>query len=359
MADNPHVLGHLMAGRQNNFDFIRFVAASLVIYSHSFALSLGHEDTETLMLLSDGQSTFGHLALMIFFISSGFLITQSFDRSKDLVYFLRARILRIFPALIVVIFLTIFVLGPIVTELSILEYFKDSETYHYIWSLLLWPMQYDLPGVFESNTYPNAVNGSLWTLYHEFVSYLIVCLLGVAGLLYRKKFIVSLFIITYIFSFFSFPRLDQILNIELFCGFAAGGMFYLYRDKFPMNGKWAILSAAVLLVTMFTNFFIEAFTLFGGYLLLYLAYTPKINLHNFGKHGDFSYGIYIYGFPIQQTITYYMGGEMNQYLNFLLSYPLIMIFAVASWKLVEKNALKLKGSGRRKVPAVHAEARSS
>ena len=106
----------LMDRRKNNFDFIRLMAASLVIFSHCFPLTLPSENAEEpLMIVSGGQITLGNLSVMIFFVVSGFLITQSFVYSQDLRKFLLARVLRIFPALIFLILATVFILGPIVS----------------------------------------------------------------------------------------------------------------------------------------------------------------------------------------------------------------------------------------------------
>ena len=342
------LLQSLMIGRQNNFDFIRFFAASLVVFSHSYMLSLGHGQTEPLMVLTNGQTTLGHLAVMVFFITSGFLITQSFDKSRDPFLFLKARILRIFPALILVALLSVFLLGPLVTTLSIDSYFTSKATYDYLGVVLFFPMKYFLPGVFEQNVYEGVVNGSLWTLGYEFICYIIVLLFGILGFLKKRFFLLTMFFITYLLSFLTLPVGNQFF--ELYSSFAIGGIIYLFRDKFPINDKLAIISVISILLSMFTNYFVEIFTIFGGYIILYLAYTPRIQLHQFGKYGDFSYGIYIFAFPIQQMITYIMGGQMNHYLNFILAYPLVLIFAFISWHLVEKNSLKLKNINKHRIP---------
>jgi peptidoglycan/LPS O-acetylase OafA/YrhL len=169
--------------RKNNFDFIRFLAATLVIFSHSYPITTGNNGSEPFGILSNGQMTFGELAVSVFFVISGFLITQSFDRSKNIFYYLKARILRIFPALIMVVILSVFFLGPIFTDLSLKNYFSDPQTIDYFKTITLYWMQFDLPGVFQSNIYPGAVNSSLWTLWFEFFFYIVVAFLGVTKLL--------------------------------------------------------------------------------------------------------------------------------------------------------------------------------
>ena len=104
--------------RINNLDIIRFIAATLVVFSHSYPLTLGNNGSEPFAVFSNGQMTFGELAVSIFFVISGFLITQSYDRSKDLIYYMKARTLRIFPGLIFCVILTVFLLGPFFTRLK-------------------------------------------------------------------------------------------------------------------------------------------------------------------------------------------------------------------------------------------------
>ena len=326
-----------MSGRSNNFDLIRFLAALLVVLTHSFALTLGHERTEPLMMLTNQQSTFGNLAVLIFFICSGFLITQSYDRSKDIVQYARGRILRIFPALIVIVLLSVFLLGPIVTTLPLKSYFTNYDTYNYLRVILLWDIPYYLPGVFESNPWGPVVNGSLWTLMYEFICYIVVGVLGIIGLLSRKTLLITLFVITNLLSLFYEGHF-----LELFNAFAAGALLYIFRDKIQISGRYAIFSIILIILGSFTNYFLEVFTLFGSYLVIYLTFTPKIKFHKFGKYGDFSYGIYIYGFPIQQLIVYYNIGPVNPISNFIISFPLILMMSILSWYLVEKKALRFK-----------------
>ncbi|USK68315.1 acyltransferase family protein [Peribacillus asahii] len=326
-----------LSGRNNNFDIIRFLSALLVVFTHSYALTLGHERTEPLKLLTNQQSTLGKLAVLIFFISSGFLITQSYDRSKDIVKFIKARILRIFPALIVIALLSVFFLGPILTTYPLRSYFTNHDTYNYLRVILLWDIPYNLPGVFEGNPWGPVVNGSLWTLFYEFACYIIVAVLGIVGWLSKKHLLLCLFVITNVLSFLFVGNF-----LDLFNGFAAGALLYIFRNKIKISGNYAICSVILISLGTFTNYFLEIFTLFGSYLVIYLAFTPIINFSRFGKYGDFSYGIYIYGFPIQQLIVSFQIGAVEPMANFIISLPFILLMAVLSWHFVEKKALMFK-----------------
>lgn len=328
-------IDELLNDRRNNFDFIRFIAATLVIFSHAYPLT-GNNGAEPFGFLSNGQMSFGGLAVKIFFVISGFLITQSFDRSKDLLHYSKARILRIFPALIVVVLLSVFIMGPIFTNLNSKNYFLHPETIDYFKTITMYWMQYDLPGVFQSN--PNqGVNGSLWTLWFEFFFYIVVALLGVTKLL-NKKIVVVGFVLASILFYLGRGN----FYTDLFRYFSAGMLFYLFRKNIIQNGWIALLSFMVIAFTIKTTYFNYTLPVFGSYIIFYLSFHEKVRLYHFGKHGDFSYGLYIYAFPIQQMLVYISNNKLSALENFLAAFPITLVFAFASWHLIEKNALKLK-----------------
>lgn len=162
-------------GRANNLNAIRLLAATLVIASHSFALRFGTRgfDYEPLLVLTRGTLSMGGLAVGYFFLYGGFLIARSAEAHPTAKDYLKRRTARIFPELIAVVFLCAFVLGPILSRLSVANYFLSSQTYLYLFNALLIPV-HNLPGVFENNVYQYVVNGSLWTLPVEFACYILV-----------------------------------------------------------------------------------------------------------------------------------------------------------------------------------------
>jgi|GEM_PF-18675 len=344
-------LGDLSGGRDNKLDFIRFFAATLVIYYHSFPLGQGSNNWDLVKLLTQGQWTSGSFGVAIFFIISGYLITQSYEHSRSLPVFLKYRFLRIFPGLMAALLFAVFVIGPSLTSLSVGEYFNNPDTYQYLNSVFLYPMYWHLPGVFENNIYPNTVNGSLWTISFEFLFYLFVALVGVIGLLKHKLFILLLFIVSMYHHLFFLKinpmgghlfGLERKTLLELFIFFCAGMLFYAYRSSIPKNKHLAMLSIAILYLSTYFGGTIQLFVVFGTYLVFYFAFSKPNWLNRFSKYGDFSYGLYIYAFPIQQSVTHFFGGRMNALLNFFISFALTLLLAYISWHLIEKQFLKLK-----------------
>ena len=335
------ILRDRLSGRFNNYDFIRFIAATLVIVSHAYHLS-GFTKDEPLAVFSGGQTDLGQLGVLIFFVISGFLIAQSYERNPNAVTFLKARVLRIMPALVLVIIFTVFILGPVVTDLSLRNYFINSDTYNYLFSIFLYPMQYELPGVFENNPFPGAVNGSLWTLAIEFTFYFCVLFSGIFRLL-NKKAITIIFIMSLALPYLYLPFAEGYEGyIDLSSFFLAGVLFYLYRDQIKFNWMMALLSFTVIILSLLFGQFHFVFAIFGSYFIFYIAYHPNINLQKFSNYGDASYGMYIFAFPIQQVISLYLHGSVTPFINFIITFPIVLLLSYSSWHFLEKPMLKLK-----------------
>ncbi|MHA0856174.1 acyltransferase family protein [Paenibacillus sp. CMAA1364] len=177
------LLVNKLKGRSNNLDFIRLIAAISVILSHSYPLT--GQQTEIFSLISGGQWTLGGISVAIFFVISGFLVSRSFENSS-ITQFIKNRLLRIFPGLVVVTLLSVIVLGPLLTTIPLSEYFKNHSTLSYINNAFLMDVQFSLPGVFEQNLYPNAVNGSIWTIPYEVLCYIGIAIVGYYGLFQKR-----------------------------------------------------------------------------------------------------------------------------------------------------------------------------
>lgn len=182
--------------RENNFNLVRHLAAFFVFFSHCYPLSNldNHEPLRALSL------SLGSVGVDIFFILSGFLVSQSFVANPSWLAYLRNRLLRLLPALTLMVLLSIFILGPLVTDLELFDYFSSKTTHRYFRNILLLKTHRDLPGVF-SNQDPSAINGSLWTLLYEVRFYFLAPFL--VWLFYRaRKIAIGSFIVLAL-SFFT------------------------------------------------------------------------------------------------------------------------------------------------------------
>lgn len=330
-------------GRTNNFDTLRIIAALAVLGSHAFPLAQGINTPQPLKVLSRGQTDLGSAAVLVFFVISGYLITQSFDRAPVATRFLKARCLRIFPALLVAVLLTAVMLGPAFTALSARAYFADPATATYVLgNSSLLDMRYRLPGLFGSNPTPSVVNGSLWTLQYEFLMYLGVLALGKLKLLRPSVVLVLLAAILVLNS-----RWTGGYYVSFGAPFVAGAALYLWRDRIPLDWRLAALSAVVVAASLPAGGFRLAFTVFGAYLVIYLAMAPSVRLPDLARRGDFSYGVYVFAYPVQQSVSYLLGPPMTWYANLLLSLPMVFGLAALSWHFIEKPALALKRSATR------------
>ncbi len=343
-------LAERVGRRDNNFDFIRWFSASLVILSHEYAIHPG-PGVEPLAALTQGFATFGTIGVDIFFVISGFLVVRSLVERGRLGFFAASRALRLFPALAAVLALSAFVLGPLLTDLRFGDYFKSKQTYSYLVSnLTLVRMQWDLPGVFVRNPVAGAVNGSLWTLWPEVQMYLLVFLLGLLALPWassRRAFIVGLgMVIAIVVGWTQHGdlgghRLEPSTLGRLAPYFALGAVLYLLRAYFPTTGAVPAVAILAAAATWRMPAFVPLFAVALAIVVVWMAHAPLGYLSRWGCLGDFSYGLYIYAFPIQQTLYAALPG-WGRYSHFALAYTIALACAVMSWWLVEKPALALK-----------------
>lgn len=329
--------------RKNSFDFLRLFAAALVVFSHSFALS------------GNGNSNIGSLGALgvwIFFILSGYLISKSWDQYPRFNVFFAKRILRIFPGLIVAVLVTIVVSALFFSSLPLREFFFSQTTISYLNNIFLFNTTFTLPGgVFESNPYPNAVNGSIWTLAYEFTMYIVIALIGVFNI-YKKvsPFKIWLLLFALLVAMLVIGKqhfaiavfyldITQLLPWALM--FFSGVLMHKYEKKIKLNTVLGIVLIALFaLILLYTP---DIAPLAAATMLAYGLFA--IGRHGtmswISKYGDFSYGVYIYSFPIQQMIVA-VTGTTNTYKLFALSIVLSVIVAALSWHFIESKALKLK-----------------
>lgn len=331
--------------RGNNFDAIRLLAASLVILSHSFLLTDGDQSDDPLHLLT-GELYTGEIGVLIFFAASGFLITRSWQSAPNVEEFVKKRALRILPALVAVVLVLAFVIGPLLTTLSAAAYFSSPQMWLYLSNIGLVTTFDTLPGVFEHLPFGAEANGPLWTLAFEATCYAIVAILGRLRLLSPLACIV---IYVALLLLHSFPQVREMSAVGSFAyrmsfvapTFIAGSIAALLAHRIPLDARLAAIAAAGLVIAGAAQGLLFAFSILGTYLVLYVAFAPFGAVRHAAKYGDFSYGLYLWGWPIQQIAV---GAGLSSFwlTNFLVSAPLALAAAVLSWKLVEAPALALK-----------------
>ncbi len=323
--------------RQNNFNFLRFVAASFVIISHSFSL-----------LKYDQIDFLGVLGVTIFFVISGYLITQSWVHNPSPSRYLKKRLLRILPALVFCTFVTMFIIGPLTTSIPLVQYFSNIHTWSYLKNILLYPLQFTLPGVFEKNISPLLVNHSLWTLPVEFTAYLLIVLFGILKILKKHFITVGLLVLIiadiYLrrFTFYATTSFyDFGINgiVPYFIYFFIGSALYLLKVKIRFNIVLFACSLIIFIIAFFFPVFLYGYFFSVPYIVFSIAFFHK-KISLFGKT-DPSYGIYLFSMPIQQTFIHFF--PIIHPITLLLgSYVFSILVAFISWHFIESKFLLLK-----------------
>lgn len=338
----------------NHFDFIRLVAACLVLLSHSYALKGVPETADPLARLTHTYFPASFFGVQFFFLISGYLILTSFENRTSYLSYFWKRSLRIFPALAVLLLLMVGIYGPLFTDLPLSQYFsKTHELALFLGNLSLYKLQGALPGVFANLPLPHELVGSLWTLAYEFTCYILLAFWGALGLLRWRWLTLLLYLGITIPNFFphllggySLPLLNFPLIPTLqFGSFFIGGMVYnQWADCIPFSPfslcvafvlLFGCLSLAVPLGMYLAGYLIVPYILFG------LAFLPS-PLTQVGKWGDFSYGLYIYGFPIQQACVYLSNNSLSFVALFFVSLFATLPLAYLSWHWVESPCLRFK-----------------
>ena len=347
-------LADAAARPDNNFNLIRLLAAWAVIFGHAHAVAVwgGLEPVHVLL----GRFKFsGLVAVDTFFLVSGFLIAASLERNR-LPAFLASRALRIFPALLVCVTLTVLVLGPLVTLIPAADYWRHPETLRYFVAnvgLSLNTAQF-LPGVFDDMR-RHSVNASLWSLPVEARCYLALAGLGLLRLNKRGRFNVLFVVAMVVGVLLLGPRtLPETQSRVWSClaFFATGTFAWLNRGAIPLG--WPLLLAALVPAVLLRGgpHFYLAYWLALSYATFFVAYVPKLPVI---RRNDFSYGLYLYGWPAQQLVQM-MFPMLGPWGNTLGATVLAGAFAVASWFLVERPAMRLKSRlhvrGLRPEPAI-------
>jgi peptidoglycan/LPS O-acetylase OafA/YrhL len=373
---NVTTLEHVRVASDGNFPgflFLRHFLAIVILAHHSRVLlrgiRVGYEAETAGHYPSQGQALGSFLmsaeafrpllyALVgAFFALSGFLVAGSALRTKSVRTFLAFRGLRIFPALLSEITLSALVLGTFVTVVPLSNYFTSPELYAYFLNILGF-VHYTLPGVFESNPIPQMVNANLWTLGPEFYCYLLMAIFMASGLFYRRRaLLVGVAAATLILLVLDATHLVDLATRQDSTRFARWLIVYMfflgvilavYADAVPRSPVLFGLAAVGYVVSMWTSASDILACVFLAYCTIYVG---TLDLRWFDRllNSDYSYGLYLYGYPITQTIVFFAlpagilkHDAMSTVVLFFATLTLTIIFSAISWRYVERPALKLR-----------------
>lgn len=283
----------------------------------------------------------------MFFALSGFLVSGSAFRTRKIVPFLGLRVIRILPALFVEVTLSAIILGGIFTTLTASDYYTSPEFFAYFLNIL-GNVHYTLPGVFREHNVAPTVNGNLWTLPAEFYAYAITACLMLSGLVFNRKIFSIIFLICTIpllIGNFLYGYGENHLgldgNVSVYY-FFMGVLFYLWRDKIPYRASYFVIALVAAYVLMMSNHTVYVYPAILTYITLFIGLSalPQIG---FLKTGDYSYGVYLYGYPITQSLVAAIPAVRgNLFLLLGLTVFFTALFSFLSWHLIEKRFLFFK-----------------
>jgi peptidoglycan/LPS O-acetylase OafA/YrhL len=362
--DSPSV-GDIMRANEGvgpGFDTFRLGLALAIFCSHSFFVSQGDNG----FLWGTPARPLLMAMVPMFFGLSGFLVTGSALRTASLQVFLTFRILRILPALVTEVTLSALILGPLLSSVSWHDYFTNREFVEYFGNII-GKIRFVLPGMFLDNPMPGIVNINLWTLKPEFTCYVIMAALILTGVVRKGRWVtlsvvavlIGSLIVNYAHNISensnggNNPYIPYVAVLYFMLGAAA---FHL-RDYVPVDRKIFVISAVDAYILMLNPGYAFAAAIPAMYCMLYIGMQrfPRTRLI---ESGDYSYGIYLYGFPIQQTLVHLFPIFREAWpMLFLVGAPLTFAFAAVSWHFIEKPTLYLKRFVNRKTGAAKRPAR--
>lgn len=353
-------LGRVFDPRHNSLGFLRFLLAAMVLLTHSFPLGGFSGGRDPMFGWTRGQDHFGGIAVGGFFVISGFLITRSLASAPSLPNYLWRRFLRVFPGFWVCLLVTAFVLGPLGWYLerdTVAGYLSaDPSAVDYVRrNFWLTINQYNIGDLLADTPYGRtgalAFNGSLWTLIYEVKMYLALGLLGLVGVVRRARPVVLVLLagiwlvqLAEVLSPGGAGRVATVFAdlqlVRLSLAFLLGAAMFLYRDVVVMSRRGAVLAVVALVASVRLDVYMVVGVVALAYLWFWLAvYLP---LQRFADRGDFSYGLYIYAFPVQQLFAVLGVHRHGLVPYFALCLAVTLVLAVASWFLVERPFLDLK-----------------
>jgi len=336
---------------QNYFTPIRLALAFFVAFEHVFYFQAGEANSPFEL----GHTSLGYFAVNGFFIISGYLITGSAERSANLLVFARSRFLRIMPALIFVSLFLGLVLVPLLSTPDLVSYFTNAK----VWADMLKLAGFISPDpdwatlTMEGNPFAGDLTGPIWTLRYEVLAYL-----GTAGLLlvglHRNLWIIAASAVVASLLFVVDLQTHAVTDLNATLGsLVRFGSCYLYGAAAYLLGERARIQMKLAVPVLLIGGVLIGLGVSSGEALMNMALTPILFAIAFlqapapqwlTKPPDFSYGLYIFHWPIYQMLTEWVSRPPNGPLLFFIGLPLAIVAALASWYLLEKPMLKLKAA---------------
>jgi peptidoglycan/LPS O-acetylase OafA/YrhL len=347
-------LADVAEGRENNLTFLRLVAACAVIYGHSYAVTV-HGGGDIVAQLT-GYAFAGGVAVDLFFLISGYLVCASI-RKSGLVAYAVSRALRIYPALIVHMILLVFVMGLLVTTLPAGDYLRNPVTWSYFLGLTSTTQgAFFLPGVFEGHANA-AANGSIWSILIEVRLYLVLAVLYVLGVLRSPAVFNALFFVALVLLWKHPEWLPDFAagrtNAHVCFLFAVGSFLQLNKEHVPLSPLPVL--ATLMLCAMFVGTDAFAYTYTMLVITIFLAVSFGTRFAWMDRIGDYSYGVYLYGWPVQQLVVHAVP-QISAMANATISIAICLVLGAISWHLVERPMLRrrhgLTASIHRRIDAI-------
>ncbi|WP_446902026.1 acyltransferase family protein [Burkholderia sp. YIM B11467] len=334
---------------QNNFDLIRLLAAIGVMFGHSFLIQPAHGRHEPIARLT-GLEYSGSLSVYAFFLVSGMLVTDSFVRQRSVLRFAAHRVARIFPGLVACVLITAYVLYPALSNLSLLDAIRSDDAARYvIRNITFYPdIVYTLPHIFDTAPFKNSVNGSLWTIPIELKCYLIVVVAGIIGVL-RSRLAALAFLslciaclwwmilkgapYDFLRSYVTKPADYSFYPVAFFL---IGMLLYSLREHVIVDVRfWVVVACCYVLLA---HSVVGPVLFYGMFVYGILCFASARRFFAVSPKNDFSYGVYLWAFPVQQFVASAYP-KMDNLLGLVLSIPMALMLAALSWHFVERPCI--------------------
>ena len=348
--------------RGSNFDVLRLCAASAVLVSHAVLVTTGA--TWWTAHATGPFVQVGNDAVAVFFVISGILVTGSWRGDPSLRRYLARRALRLLPALLVTVAVSALVVGAVVSSLTPASYLRTGGAWAYLLNGTLFVQPNALPGVFTHLPEAGVVNGSLWTLRYEFLCYLMVPLIVALVTVARRRALVvvvaaaTMLIATAVLdthtgafrdgipgTIAGLPGADGFPVVPLFMlmsYFIAGVVIQMYLPKLRFDGRLAALAVPAFIVFSQHPKFFALGVVALAYAVAYFGLAARPVGHRLVAFGDASYGIYVWGFVVEQLVVLAFRSHISAIGVFAVAMPATWIIGILSWRLIEKPMLRFK-----------------